>query len=167
MSFVAGCECDLHITCIYNHMQNMIPKTWKTIIHSPKIDGLEPYVASRIWWHQVQPRRCTNQQNEGPINLSANCLCYKGAFAQKLASQQAGTGSVISVIPFFHLALSKYQVGLRPFEGCIKYPCGALQREARYEVDGGAPMWMRLEQNEVLNPDQAWRGLRLEFNWCS
>jgi hypothetical protein len=26
---------------------------------------------------------------------------------------------------------------------------------------------MRLEQNEVLNPDQAWRGLRLEFNWCS
>jgi hypothetical protein len=120
--------------------------------------------------HLVAPssaQALKNQQNEGPINFSANCLCYKGAFAQKLASQQAGTGSVISVIPFFHLALSKYQVGLRPFEGCIKYPCGALQREARYEVDGGAPMWMRLEQNEVLNPDQAWRGLRLEFNWCS
>lgn len=27
--------------------------------------------------------------------------------------------------------------------------------KARDAVDGGAPMWMRLEQNEVSNPDQA------------
>lgn len=40
-------------------------------------------------------------------------------------------------------------------------------QEARYEVDGGAPMWMRLEQNEVLNPDQVLGDLQHRYSVCS
>ena len=42
-----------------------------------------------------------------------------------------------------------------PYNLTIFYNIKALWSQARYKVDGGAPMWVRLEQNEVSNPDQA------------
>lgn len=40
-------------------------------------------------------------------------------------------------------------------------------QEARHQVDGGAPMWMRLEQNEVMNPDQVLGDLQQCYSVCS